>query len=262
MVEASEQPAARSGSRTVFVGERIGRRLGHEVHAAEDDDLCVRVGGFAREPERVADIVGDVLDLGTLVVVRENDGIARARQVPNLLVQRGVVVRFEDGHWRKPNCGRETTVVPTAVVTLRSCGRDNGGRNTCGRNTCGHVSRGQVPLSPFSRPQYLRPLQSRPQSRSCRRENGGRNTCGRTTCGHVSRGRVPLPPFSRPQYLRPLQSRPQSMSRRFTTAVSRPISHDRFTTRYASPANAAWSAESRSGSARRGIRGASGRLRR
>ena len=55
-----------------------GSRLRHEVHAAEDDDVGVGLGGFAREAERVADEIGDVLHLGPLVVVGEDDGVAIA----------------------------------------------------------------------------------------------------------------------------------------------------------------------------------------
>ena len=51
-------------------------RLGHEVDAAEDDRVGVGRGRLAREPERVAHVVGDVLDLGQLVVVGEDDGVA------------------------------------------------------------------------------------------------------------------------------------------------------------------------------------------
>ena len=42
-------------------------------------------GGLAREAERVADVVGHVLDLGHLVVVREDDGVALARERPDLV---------------------------------------------------------------------------------------------------------------------------------------------------------------------------------
>ena len=48
----------------------------------------VRGGRAAREPERVADVVGDVLDLRHLVVVREDHRAALARQRAHLLRQR------------------------------------------------------------------------------------------------------------------------------------------------------------------------------
>ena len=53
------------------------RRLGHEVHAAEDDDVGVGLRRLAGQAERVADEIGDVLDLGPLVVVREDDRVPR-----------------------------------------------------------------------------------------------------------------------------------------------------------------------------------------
>ena len=64
-------------------------RLGHEVHAAEDDDVGFRLRGFARQAERVADEVGDVLHLGALVVVRQDDGVALAGERLDLALQLG-----------------------------------------------------------------------------------------------------------------------------------------------------------------------------
>src|SRR5258708_28157266 len=54
------------------------------MDATKHDD--VRVGGsrLARQPERVAHVVGDILDLGDLVVVRQDDCITRAGQLANL----------------------------------------------------------------------------------------------------------------------------------------------------------------------------------
>ena len=60
----SEQPAPRSGIRTVLFGREDRRRLGHEVDAAEGDHLGVGGGRLARELERVAGEVGDLLELG------------------------------------------------------------------------------------------------------------------------------------------------------------------------------------------------------
>ena len=58
-----------------LVGGEDLRRLGHEVHAAEDD-LAVRRGrGDPGQVERVADVVGDVLDLRHLVVVGDDQGV-------------------------------------------------------------------------------------------------------------------------------------------------------------------------------------------
>ena len=59
------------------------------MHAAEDDRLRVGLGRFAGQPERVADEIGDVLDFGALVVVRENDGVTLASQFLDLALELG-----------------------------------------------------------------------------------------------------------------------------------------------------------------------------
>ena len=48
----------------------------HEVDAAEDDDIGVGGLGLIGEAERVADVVGDILDVAGLIVVGEDDGVA------------------------------------------------------------------------------------------------------------------------------------------------------------------------------------------
>ncbi|MEJ7719601.1 MAG: hypothetical protein WKF58_03800 [Ilumatobacteraceae bacterium] len=68
----------------LVVGQDLGG-LGHEVHAAEHDGVGIRVGCDARQGERVADVVGDVLDVGELVVVGEQDGVALRCQLVHLL---------------------------------------------------------------------------------------------------------------------------------------------------------------------------------
>ena len=81
-MSAIEQPAARSGRITFWsvAGQDVGR-LGHEVHAAEDDELGLRPGRrLARELERVAGDVGELDDLVALVVVAEHeDPVAERR---------------------------------------------------------------------------------------------------------------------------------------------------------------------------------------
>ena len=61
-------------------GQDVGR-LGHEVHAAEDDVVGLRPGGrLAGELERVAGHVGELDDLVALVVVAEDeDALAERR---------------------------------------------------------------------------------------------------------------------------------------------------------------------------------------
>ena len=59
-------------------------RLGHEMHAAKDDALGIRLGGFHGQPERITGEVGQVLDRRNLVIVREDDRIFLAAQVVDL----------------------------------------------------------------------------------------------------------------------------------------------------------------------------------
>ena len=54
--------------------------------------------GFAREAQRVADVVGNVLHLGALVVVREDDGVVRAGERADPVVQRSVGGVVRCGH--------------------------------------------------------------------------------------------------------------------------------------------------------------------
>ena len=54
------------------------------MHAGEDDDLGLGACGLAGEAQRVADVVGDVLHLGPLIVVREHDRVALAGQLADL----------------------------------------------------------------------------------------------------------------------------------------------------------------------------------
>ncbi len=71
-----------------LLGTEDRGRLGHEVDAAERDQVLLDLGGPLGEPERVADVVGHVLDLGQLVVVGEDDGAALARELAHLGLQR------------------------------------------------------------------------------------------------------------------------------------------------------------------------------
>ena len=73
-MSAMEQPALRSGRSTCWwsAGQHVGR-LGHEVHAAEDDELGLgRLGRHAGQPEGVAPGVGPAHHVVTLVVVAEH----------------------------------------------------------------------------------------------------------------------------------------------------------------------------------------------
>ncbi len=77
------------GDQDGLLGREDRGCLGHEVHAAERDRRGLVRGGLARESERVAHVVGDVLHLGDLVVVREDHRVARTRELADLLLQRG-----------------------------------------------------------------------------------------------------------------------------------------------------------------------------
>jgi hypothetical protein len=57
------------------------------VHATEDDDISRCCGSLAGEPQRVADIVGDILNFGTLIVVGEHHGVAGPGKPANLSLQ-------------------------------------------------------------------------------------------------------------------------------------------------------------------------------
>ena len=77
MIEsASEQPASRSGIRTVLSGLRI--EAVSAMKCTPQKTIASPSAGrrLLAEAERVADVVGDVLDLGHLVVVREDDRVA------------------------------------------------------------------------------------------------------------------------------------------------------------------------------------------
>ena len=78
-----------------LVGAQDGSGLGHEVHAAEDDRLGVGRGRALGEPQRVADIVGHVLDLGQLVVVGEDHRALLYGQCSHLLLEGGDVLEHQ-----------------------------------------------------------------------------------------------------------------------------------------------------------------------
>ena len=77
-------PGVEVGDQHRLLGAQDRGRLGHEVHAAEHDHLALRRRGLPGQPERVADVVGDVLDLGHLVVVRKDHRAALLRERAHL----------------------------------------------------------------------------------------------------------------------------------------------------------------------------------
>jgi hypothetical protein len=65
-------------------GEQLGG-FGHEVHPAEDDLLVGDGGGDPGEGQRIAHVIGNVLDLGQLVVVGQDHGAALAGEITDLI---------------------------------------------------------------------------------------------------------------------------------------------------------------------------------
>ena len=98
LLEVSGQFLGRAGiaerAAGVEVGENHGlagiddfRSLSHEVDAAKSDDVGLRLGRPVGEAERVAHVIRQLLDLGSLVVVGENDGMALVFQALDFVGQ-------------------------------------------------------------------------------------------------------------------------------------------------------------------------------
>jgi hypothetical protein len=88
----------RIGQQHGLPGREDRRRLGHEVHAAERDHVLGGRSGLDRQAERVADVMGHVLDLGQLVVVREDHRAALGGERAHLGLHGRDVVELEQGH--------------------------------------------------------------------------------------------------------------------------------------------------------------------
>src|SRR5207244_9389310 len=71
----------------------------------------------ARKPERVAHVVGDVLYLGHLVVVREDDGVALARQRLHLLMHER---DLRSRHRTSMETSRERALCVSAPMEMKS----------------------------------------------------------------------------------------------------------------------------------------------
>ena len=84
---ASEQPAPRSGISTVFSGERTEAVSAMKWTPQNSITVGVGLRRLAREAERVADEVGDVLELGQLVVVGEDHRVALGGERADLVAQ-------------------------------------------------------------------------------------------------------------------------------------------------------------------------------
>src|SRR3546814_19463969 len=67
-----------------FLRRQYLRRLGHEVHAAEGDDVSIGRLRLAAQIEAVADEIGEVLDFRLRVIMREDAGVALLSQPVDL----------------------------------------------------------------------------------------------------------------------------------------------------------------------------------
>ena len=83
------QRAARGevGAEHRLVGREQLTRLGHEMHATHHHHLGVGLGSLARQSQRIAHKVGNVLYVAGGVVVGQDDGILLLAQFSNLLLQ-------------------------------------------------------------------------------------------------------------------------------------------------------------------------------
>src|SRR5260370_6503769 len=65
------------------------------MHAAEHDGVRFGPGGLLGQAERVADVVGYILNLGQLVVVGQDDRVLPAGELPHLVLQCGNVLQHQ-----------------------------------------------------------------------------------------------------------------------------------------------------------------------
>src|SRR5690606_10587888 len=98
----------------------------HEMDAAEDDGAFFRFGSDAREREGITDVIGDVLDGGQLVVVREQCRVAFAGQPTDLFgplrcrFDAGVTAgAVDDGGGSRP-LGRGHGLAPSRVSSRQA----------------------------------------------------------------------------------------------------------------------------------------------
>ncbi len=130
------------------------RRLGHEMHAGQDDDRGVGARRLARQREAVADDVADgVEDVGGLIVVRQDDRVPLALQ----LEDRGDVLGEE-----RPFEGRHVALDPAVELGQRHRGTRDGGvtvSSTRGSISYAPYEHLEGPEKPDGIPSGQRPLE-------------------------------------------------------------------------------------------------------
>ena len=156
-MSAIEQPAARSGRIDPLLvgGEDVGA-LGHEVHAAEDDELRVRPGRrLAGQLERVAGDVGELDDLVALVVVAEHEDPVAERRLGRAgpLDQVGVAGRGQVARAVDAALGVGVAAPARAAAARRRCWRVRSRSRS--RAQWSHARRGRVPMRCVTLPDCL-----------------------------------------------------------------------------------------------------------
>src|ERR1700759_1991219 len=92
---ASEQPASGSGIRTRLSGHRIEAVSAMKCTPQKTIVSASAAGAPRGEPQRVAHVIGDVLDLRKLVVVGQDDRVVLPRQVADLVLEGGDVLEHQ-----------------------------------------------------------------------------------------------------------------------------------------------------------------------
>ncbi len=100
-------PGAHIGQHNGFTGREDFCSLGHEFDPAKGNDIGVGGGGLARQVERVADKIGNVLDLRVLVIVGQDDGVSFPSKPVDLGLQvQRRVDRPDPAFKTAPDCDR------------------------------------------------------------------------------------------------------------------------------------------------------------
>ena len=118
--EASEQPASGSGISTCLSGLRIAAVSAMKWTPQKTITVRVRRRRLPGEPERVADVVRDVLHLRQLVVVGEDDRVALAGELTHLVVERPQIGCSDRAHSTSSETPSETAAWVSAPTEMKS----------------------------------------------------------------------------------------------------------------------------------------------